>query len=80
MINDLRDKGWDATYDTIEIGSLGHVPLCSVEATVSVLPCEQVHTAKDILLNAAKISIFCSQQILAHKQTEWSSTKTLISS
>ena len=76
---DLEDKGWIVSYDTIEIGSLGHYTSSASEAVILTLPLEHIQSTKRILQEAAKTAISCSQQIfLAHKLPDWNPTRPLI--
>ena len=76
---DLEDKGWTVSYDTIEIGSLGHYTSSASEAVILTLPLEHIQSTKRILQEAAKTAISCSQQIfLAHKHPDWNPTRPLI--
>ena len=66
-------------YHTVEIGSLGHILPSAKEAIIDILPHDQTHLSFSILLQAAKVSITCSQQIfMTHKQIVWCSTRSLI--
>ena len=79
LLSDLEDKGWTVSYDTIEIGSLGHFTNCTSEAIVRTLPLEHIQSTNRTLQEAAKTAISCSQQIfLAHKQLEWNPSRPLI--
>ena len=76
---DLEDKGWTVSYDTIEIGSLGHYTSSTSETVILTLPLEHIQSTKRILQEAAKTAISCSQQIfLAHKRPDWNPTRPLI--
>jgi len=79
LLSDLEDKGWTVSYDTIEIGSLGHFTNSTSEAIVLTLPLEHIQSMNRTLQEAAKTAISCSQQIfLAHKQLEWNPSRPLI--
>ena len=79
LVNDLKDRKWNTTYHTVEIGSLGHIPSSAKEAIIDILPRNRIQLSSPILLQAAKVSITCSQQIfMAHKQMVWCSTRSLI--
>ena len=69
LVNDLKDRKWNTTYHSVEIGSLGHIPPSAKEAIIDILPHDQIQLSPSILLKAAKVSITCSQHIfMAHKQ------------
>ena len=79
LISDLKVIGWSPSYDTIEIGSLGHLPSSSLEAISHIVSQDSSSLVTSILLEAAKVVIACSHQIfLAHKQITWSSSRPMI--
>ena len=79
LISDLKVIGWSPSYNTIEIGSLRHLPLSSLEATSHIVSPNSSSSVTSILLEAAKVVIACSHQIfLAHKQITWSSFRPMI--
>ena len=79
LINDLEATGLSVMYDTIEIGSLGHFTSATTEAIIQSIPFDRIQSANRILLEAAKVAIACSHQIfLAHKLSEWNSSKPFL--
>ena len=56
------------TYNTIEVGAIGHFTSDSKHALIDVLPLELVKMALLILVKASLVAITASQQIFAaHK-------------
>ena len=78
LVSDLGGMGWSTQYDTVEIGSIGHLPQLSCKAVCGFLSSVNVGAILHIRLEAARISIACSHQIfLAHKQLNRSGTRPL---
>ena len=87
LIEDISSCKWSVTYDTIEIGSLGHYTSDSVNAVKNCLtqfhsdsvPLNLKSTALNILISASKVAISCSRTIfLAHRITSWNSNRELL--
>ena len=85
LAEDISRSDWTVTYDTIEIGSLGHYSKDSLESIKSVLPSLLLNSrqasleAKDIIHSACKVAMLCSRYIfLAHKCISWNSDKPLL--
>ena len=43
LLTDLETRGWNVSYDTIEIGSLGHFTKPSIETINDTLPFDCIH-------------------------------------
>ena len=79
LLTDIEVKGWNVTYDTIEIGSLGHFTKFTSEALILTLPFEHIDQANKMLQGAASVAISCSHQIfMAHKQSEWNKSQPIL--
>ena len=86
LAEDISRSDWTVTYDTIEIGSLGHYSKDSLKSIKSVLPSLLLNSrqasleAKDIIHSACKVAMLCSRYIifLAHKCISWNSDKPLL--
>ena len=69
LIEDIRLNAWTVTYDTVEIGSLGHFTKDTIHAVKSILPTVlsdsscALSQSKNILLSASRVSISCSRCI-----------------
>ena len=85
LFEDISGRGWSVTYDTIEIGSLGHYQKDTIDAIKSVLPSissdsrAATSQAHKVLLSGSKTAMLCSRSIfLAHKCLNWNTEKPLL--
>ena len=79
LISDLEDREWKVTYNTIEVGSLGHFSQTSNNAIGGFLMTIDPGSIQKIMIKAARVSISCSHQIfLAHKSSLWPSNRPLL--
>ena len=79
LVTDISTNGWSVTYDTIEIGSLGHYSRDSFKAIKSIISSYSNKETRDILLPACKMAMLCSRIIfMARNQLIWNSSKPLL--
>ena len=85
LFEDISGRGWSVTYDTVEIGLLGHYQKDTIDAIKSILPSVSSDSraatsqAHKVLLSASKTAMLCSRSIiLAHKCLNWNTEKPLL--
>jgi len=75
LVSDLEDRGLSVSFETLEIGSLGHYTPCAVKCLTSTFSMSK-RLAKNILSKLSKISIACSYHIFnARNSLSWDSNK-----
>ena len=79
MVGDLESRGYSVSYNTIEIGSLGHYTNLTLKALCNFASKSLTKSeCSKLLNNVAKISISCSHTIfLARESCEWDTSRRL---
>ena len=80
LLGDLEQRGIKVSYQTLEIGSLGHYISSNASKSLLGLPCTDKPSIKLLLAALSKIAISCSFNIFnAHKFTDWNPNRSLYS-
>uniref|UniRef100_A0A1X7SDJ4 Uncharacterized protein n=1 Tax=Amphimedon queenslandica TaxID=400682 RepID=A0A1X7SDJ4_AMPQE len=75
LLGDLNSRGYSTSFESIEIGSLGHFQPATVSSLHSILNHLHRRTISKLLLTLSKSAITSSQIIFnCRKSTEWSTS------
>ena len=65
LISDLEDREWRVTYDTVEVGSLGHFSQESCSAFEDFLMTIDQGSIQKIIFKAASLNLMLPSDILS---------------
>ena len=75
LVSDLEDRGLSVSFETLEIGYMGHFTPCAVKCLTSTFSMSK-QLAKNILSKLSKIPIACSYHIFNSRNSlSWDANK-----
>ena len=74
LLGDLEARGFTSMLETVEIESLGHFSLDSINSLHSIISLLKRRSVRNLMLSLSRVAISCSQTIFnCRNQLEWSS-------